>query len=260
MQTVPASVQLGFAYAGASGIGYRVLRLDRSTVVAAFTTTGVVEAPANSGQFQVTGGHTAHDEGGYRVWGTSGTDILWSDIESASPTAQQIWEYASRTLTSFGTLIADIWSYVTRSLTTTAAETLAAIDGSVLNVTRAATYTATITGLTIPATWTAIYLTAKASQNQLDSQAAIRIRVSNPGVGTDGLLYLNGAAATAALASLVVSQVAGTVAITITDDATAQLSPGQNLTYDIKAITSAGTSTVLTGETLLVTSTPTRTI
>jgi hypothetical protein len=32
-------------------------------------------------------------------------------------TAQNVWEYATRTLTSFGTLIADIWAYVIRTLT-----------------------------------------------------------------------------------------------------------------------------------------------
>lgn len=32
-------------------------------------------------------------------------------------TAQQVWEYGTRTLSSFGTLIADIWAYATRKLT-----------------------------------------------------------------------------------------------------------------------------------------------
>jgi hypothetical protein len=32
-------------------------------------------------------------------------------------TAQNVWEYATRTLSSFGTLIADLWVYATRSLT-----------------------------------------------------------------------------------------------------------------------------------------------
>lgn len=32
-------------------------------------------------------------------------------------TAQQVWEYASRTLSGFGTLIADVWAYATRTLT-----------------------------------------------------------------------------------------------------------------------------------------------
>lgn len=80
MQTIPASVQLGYAYVGATGIGLRTVQLDKTTTVAAFTTTGVTEAPVSSGQFQRAGGIQAHDDGGYIVWGTSGTDVLWVEV------------------------------------------------------------------------------------------------------------------------------------------------------------------------------------
>jgi len=47
------------------------------------------------------------------------TEGTVSDIRSglSTLTAQQVWEYGSRSLTSFGTLIADIWANATRTLT-----------------------------------------------------------------------------------------------------------------------------------------------
>ena len=45
-------------------------------------------------------------------------DNLNATISSRSTlTAQQVWEYATRTLTSIGAIVADIWSYATRKLT-----------------------------------------------------------------------------------------------------------------------------------------------
>lgn len=45
-------------------------------------------------------------------------DNLDATISSRSTlTAQQVWEYGTRTLSSFGTLIADIWASVSRTLT-----------------------------------------------------------------------------------------------------------------------------------------------
>ena len=66
-------------------------------------------------------------------------------------------------------------------------------------------------------------------------------------MATDGLLYLDGAAATAAQASLTVDQGAGTVVIAITDNATAAL--GMTYTtyvYDLKVLLSDGSTQQLT--------------
>lgn len=168
-------------------------------------------------------------------------------------------------VTSVGLLptAAAIWAYVTRTLTSTAAAVAAAMTGDDLTVTRAVTFSATITGLTISATWTKIYFSVKRSPGQPDSDALIQIVETNPGVGTDGLLYLDGAAAvTAAQASLTVDQALGTIIILITDDATAAL-PDTDVTYsyDLKQYTvSDSASTLLVGGDLTVTNTPTEAI
>lgn len=46
----------------------------------------------------------------------TGLDNLDAAVSSRA-TPQTVWEYGTRTLSSFGTLIADIWGYATRSLT-----------------------------------------------------------------------------------------------------------------------------------------------
>ncbi|MDM7995651.1 MAG: hypothetical protein QUT30_08210 [Acidobacteriota bacterium] len=56
--------------------------------------------------------------------GTAGKivgDNINATISSRSTlTAQQVWEYATRTLSSFGTLVSDVWSSATRTLTSLA--------------------------------------------------------------------------------------------------------------------------------------------
>lgn len=102
-QTIARSAALGPAYTG-QAIGYRVLNLDR-TVYSAFTTAGVAEA-AVPGTYSVSGGIVAPDAGGYVVWGTATTDVIWGTIEPAA--AVTVWAASTRTLTSFGSLVADV--------------------------------------------------------------------------------------------------------------------------------------------------------
>jgi hypothetical protein len=144
----------------------------------------------------------------------------------------------------------DPWTAATRTLTSSAAATVAAMSGSALVVTKSVTYGATISGLTIPASWKAIYLTAKASTSLADSAAQIQIQESVAGTG-DGLLYIHGntaaeAGLAAADASLTVSQAAGTIAIVIDDEATAELVAG-TYSYDVKCLLADGTSQQLSG-------------
>ena len=144
-----------------------------------------------------------------------------------------------------------------RTLTQAASSAIAALTGSTLGIVAHVTYTTTLSGLTIPATWTKIWLTLKEEESQTDAESIIQIVKSNPGVGTDGLLYLNGAAATAGQASLTVNQAAGTIAIVIAAAATTLLvanTPG----YDVKCLLADGTTQQLTLGTASITLTETR--
>lgn len=152
-------------------------------------------------------------------------------------------------------LIAAIWAAPARTLTQTAAEVAAAVSGSDLTITKAITFNATLTGLNIAATWDKVYFTVKKHASLPDASAMIQIVVSNPGDGDDGLLYVNKTAGTANEGSLVVDDEEGTVAITLTDDASALVQTGTYL-YDLKVIDDS-VSTLLAEGTATIAGTPT---
>jgi hypothetical protein len=143
---------------------------------------------------------------------------------------------------------ADVWAYTTRTLTQSAASVTAAVTGSDLAITAYVDYAATLTGLTIPSTWTKMWFTVKLEEEDADSESIIQIQVSNPADATnDGLLYLEGAAyATKTDGSLTVNQSGGTVAIALKAAATDGLTRRRKLGYDVKVLTSAGARTQLT--------------
>jgi hypothetical protein len=202
--------------------------------------------------------------------GAIDADAVATDALTAVSTAN--WNYATRSLTTFGTLVADIWSYTTRTLTSlsallssiaaavwayatrtltsTASQTTAALTGSEMAVTKYVSFSATLTGLTIPADWTKIWLTAKrARADDTDSEAIIQVIESNPGVGADGMAYIeghtpSGASLTAADASLTVNQSAGTIKFDITDDATSVLT-AKDGRYDVKCLSTGAGCTKL---------------
>jgi hypothetical protein len=143
---------------------------------------------------------------------------------------------------------ADVWAYTTRTLTQAAASVVSAVTGSSLTITAYVDYSATLTGLTIPSTWTKMWFTVKLEEEDADSESIIQIQVSNPANATnDGLLYLEGAAyATKTDGSLTVNQSGGTVAIALKAAATDGLVRRRKLGYDVKVLTSAGARTQLT--------------
>lgn len=145
-------------------------------------------------------------------------------------------------------IAAAIWAYATRSLTSTAAAVAAAMSGSDLSVTNGVSFSATISGLTIPATWTKIYLTAKRSlENDADALSMLMLMETNPANVADGILYINRAAASTAqqaYGSLTVDQAAGTIVVAL-DDALDFSSMLGRYTYDIKCLKADGTSVKL---------------
>lgn len=186
----------------------------------------------------------------------SADDATLAAIAALSiPTAADVWDNPTRTLTSGGgsggATAEEIWEYENRTLTQTAAQVASAVSGSDLTITRAVTFSATLTGLTIPVDRDSLYFTVKRSLGSADTEAIVQIEE------TDGLLRINKAAATANQGSLVVDD--DTVTITIADDATVLLLPYREYQYDIKAIAD-GISTVLTQGTVTVVSTPTATV
>ena len=133
---------------------------------------------------------------------------------------------------------------VTDAIDTSAVTVTSTNDAGVLTITRGVTFAATVSGLTISATWAKLYFTLKESDYDDDDDAIVQIVETNPGAGTDGLLYLNSAAIaspiTVADGTLTVNQAGGTVAIAITDNATVKLAKASGLVWDIKTKDAAG--------------------
>lgn len=158
---------------------------------------------------------------------------------------------------------AAVWAYATRTLTSSASATVAATTGDDQEITIAAAYADTISGLTIPATWTAMYWTVKVSSDDADTASILQVLESNPGGAADGVLYVEGAAATIAqqaMGSLTVNQVAGTVAIALQAALTNALSERYGLEYDIKVIDAGEAQPPLVQGAANVRYTPTRAI
>jgi hypothetical protein len=159
-----------------------------------------------------------------------------------------VWASAARTLTSFGTLVADaaaaVWTYTTRTLTQSAASVAAAVAGSSVTVTRGDSWSVSLTGLGNIAARSKLWLTVKASEHDADTAAIVQIEE------TAGLVYLNGAApvapVVAADADITVNDAAlGNITITAAARATAGLALA-TLHYDVQMLTAAGAVTTLT--------------
>lgn len=138
----------------------------------------------------------------------------------------------------------DAIKLVTDAIDTSAVTVTAANDAGVLTVIQSVTFGATISGLTISGTWAKLYWTLKESIYDDDDQAILQLVESNPGAGTDGLLYLDSAAIvlpiTVADGTLTVNQAGGTVVIAVSDNATALLSAASDLVWDVKTKDAAG--------------------
>lgn len=185
------------------------------------------------------------------------TEFAYLDA-AISSVAAAVWNVLTSTLTGAGTIgkaladltasgvatAASIWAYATRTLTSTTAQTAAAQAGSDLAITKYLGYSATLTGVTIPADWTAIVLTAETNLTPDDSAALLQVRESNPGVAGDGAIYVSGAAAGALAsgASLTVDQPNGTIVITLTASLTSALTACR-ATYDIKILSASAEPT-----------------
>jgi len=153
---------------------------------------------------------------------------------------------------SIGKALSDllaVFNATTRTLTQSAAQVAAAVAGPNLAVTRFVTYDQTLTGLTIPATWSVMWLTAKGSKKDPDASAQFMVRVTNGGAASDGGQYYNKVVATAitrAYASLTPNQGAGTIRLLIQDNGTVLLSDAVYY-YDAKCLLADGSIQQIAG-------------
>ena len=183
------------------------------------------------------------------IWANA-TRTLSSFGTLVADTTTAVWAAGARTLTSFGTLVADaaaaVWAYTTRTLTASAASTTATVSGSEITIVRGDTLSATLTGLGSLAGYTSLWFTVKDNTARMDSESIIQIKL-NTGGADDGLLYLNGASASDDSSGSITIDDSDAGDITIALDAASAraLVAKQALSYDIQALIS-GTVTTLT--------------
>lgn len=196
-----------------------------------------------------------------RTLSAAGVQAIWDALTSALTTAGSIGKFLVDNVGSGGTTPAEIWDYLTANiltvgsigklikdklgLITTATEITvdSPINAGMLTITKAVSLDSGLLNATVPAGWTKCYVTGKKDKDDPDSAALFQLVESNPGAGTDGLLYLNGEEATANQGELIVDADNNQIQFTLTDNATAQLLARQTGYWDVKFLKSDGNST-----------------
>ena len=134
-----------------------------------------------------------------------------------------------------GASAAEVWAYAARTLTQSAAAVASAVAGSTITATRGDTLSAALTDIGALTNYSKIWFTVKADDADTDAESLVQIELS------DGLKYINGAAATTASnGSITINDEAtGKVTILLEAPETAKLSPG-SYHYDIQILRSTG--------------------
>jgi len=128
-----------------------------------------------------------------------------------------------------GATAEEVWEYTSRTLTQTATSISAAVSGSTITDVRGDTWSIPITDLTLDANKQQFVV----KRNVQDADTASLLFVDS----ATGLIYINGAAGTASDATLVYAGT--TLTLTVKPGATAQLPVG-TFHYGIQSVTAAG--------------------
>ncbi len=108
-----------------------------------------------------------------------------------------VWTYATRTLTGLGALAADVWAHPTRTLTSSVNDTINAMQGIDITITKYIGYSKTIGNINYPANWKQLIVTAKRHPSEPDNYAILQMVVSNPpNTEYDGVKIVNAQDAT----------------------------------------------------------------
>jgi hypothetical protein len=176
-------------------------------------------------------------------------ELVWDALLADHDTAATFGKHVADLLTA-----AQVWQSPIRTLTQSAASVTAAVTGSDISVPRMSTWTIALTGLGDISSRTKLYFTVKDALGDTDATAMVQVEE------TDGLKYLNGAAATTSTdgSIAIVDAVAGSITITLKAAAANVLSTGDHV-YDVKMVTATGV-TILTSGKLEITDVVTRAI
>lgn len=155
---------------------------------------------------------------------------------------------------SSGATAQQVWAYATRTLTQTAAQIAAIVSGSAITLHRGETLSISLTGIGALTGRAKLWFTAKSGTPDPDSAALIKIEESA------GLQIIDGAvAATAANGSITVTDAAaGDLTIVLTPVESAKLPPVTSGVWDIQMRDGSGNITTKVSGTLVVNADVTR--
>jgi hypothetical protein len=245
-QTIPATAILGPGKTGLT-IGYRILSLD-GTTYSAFSTTGVTET-STAGTYSVAGGVVAPTAGGYIVWGTALVDYAEDEIgpEFSYPGS----------VTGAGAYYEDLLAWISAVAQTVNSSSDSTAAGAITRR-RGDTWSIPFTLGAITG-WTSLWITVKSDHEDADTAALVQVKLNATGL-LDGLMYVNGAAASSdALAGITVGdEDTGAIIVAVDETITAQLTPGEYV-YDAQVLIGGNTSTPDSG-TFTVTADVTRSV
>lgn len=172
--------------------------------------------------------------------------------------------------TDTSSIAGDVWTHASRTLTNQGVEATYPAEGDPLIIYRDTTVTISLTGLgdSTGDAGTKIFFTAKENLEDADASSILQLvctradPITDP--DTDDLLYINKAAPIAADKGTFVfaDHTDGTAVVTIAGSAAAYLPiyAATPLYWDVKMVTAAGVSTILSTGSMYIYGTPTRTI
>ena len=266
--TAITAIQNGLAVPGSamtlSDDAITAAKIAANAIGASELATDAVAEIADQVWDEAIAGHAVAGSTGAALSAAGSAGDPWATAIPGAYTSGQAGYQQGTTVTSALTSIiaaiaaapAAVWAYVTRTLTQSASTVASAVAGSDITAHRGDQLSAALTSLgAIPADRTAFWFTVKSDLDDDDDESTIQIEE------TDGLLYLNGAAATAAQGSLTVDVEAdGDVTVWLSDAATAELATTGGIYYDLQYLDATGEATTLASGTFKVTADVTRAI
>jgi len=198
----------------------------------------------------------AEDYGMYVDGGVALDDIdRYQAGSNSTDNSASVWDFTPRTLTSFGTLVADVWNYARRTLTMSIGAILSSISGNEIQLDAGDYIEYNVTDLGSLVGRTKLWWTLKASKGDTDVQSLAKIEE------TIGLEYIAGVAAgTPANGSITVTDaVVGNITIVLAGAESVKLIENEGKAYfDIKWINAAGQELTLRRARALIVSDITR--
>lgn len=176
---------------------------------------------------------------------------LWTNYATGAAVAGDAMTLAAGAVTAAAIatdavteLAAGNWTYTTRTLTASSSGADITTETGHISRKRGDTWGISITGLGALTGYTSLWFTLKVRPSEADSAAIVQIKLNATGL-SDGLLYVNGAAASnEALGSITIDDLAaGNITIALDQSITASLPIASGLYYDVQTLISAATNT-----------------